>query len=74
MKYRKIFIFNRTKKKADQIKEDFIKKLKKSLKSEIYSDNLKNINSELEKTDLLRYFHFFIKLLFYQIFEIRYIN
>ena len=53
MKYRKIFIFNRTKKKADQIKEDFIKKLKKSLKSEIYSDNLKNINSELEKTDLL---------------------
>jgi shikimate dehydrogenase len=52
MRYKKIIIFNRTKKNAEKIKKDFIKNFSSNLKIKIVCENLKNLKRNLEKTDL----------------------
>ena len=53
MRYKKISIFNRTKKNAEKIRKDFIKKFSSNLKIKIISKNLKNLKRNLKETDLL---------------------
>jgi len=52
MRYKKIIIFNRTKKNAEKIRKDFIKNFSSNLKIKIVCENLKNLKRNLEKTDL----------------------
>ena len=53
MRYKKIIIFNRTKKNAEKIRKDFIKNFSSNLKIKIVCENLKNLKRNLEKIDLL---------------------
>ena len=53
MLYKKITIFNRTKKNAEKIKKDFIKNFSSNLKIKIMCENLKNLKKNLEEIDLL---------------------
>ena len=53
MRYKKIIIFNRTKKNAEKIKKDFLKNFTTNLETKITYDDLKSIKKNIEKTDLL---------------------
>ena len=53
MGYKKINIFNRTKKNAEKIKKDFIRNFSSNLKIKIVCENLKNLEENLDKSDLL---------------------
>ena len=53
LKYKEIFLFNRTLKKAEKIKRDFKKNFPNKLNTNIVCDNIKNINVMLSKSDLL---------------------
>ncbi len=52
-RYKKITIFNRTKKKAEKIRKDFIKNFPSSGKIKIICKNLKNLKKNIDETDLL---------------------
>tara|TARA_Y100000590_G_scaffold467486_1_gene646538 strand:+ start:737 stop:1588 length:852 start_codon:yes stop_codon:yes gene_type:complete len=53
MNYKKVFLFYRTKKKAESIKYDFSKNYKNTLKTKIYCNDIKKIEKSLKKTDIL---------------------
>ena len=53
MKYNKVILCNRTKKKAEKIKKDFQKKFSRNLKTKIVYDELKNTKKHLKSIDLL---------------------
>ena len=53
MNFKKIILFNRTKKKAEIIKNDFIKKIPKNLKTKINCENLEKIKKNIKQISLL---------------------
>ena len=53
MKYKKIIIYNRTKKNAEIIKKDLLEKHPKNLPTKINCENLKKIKNNIKKTNLL---------------------
>ena len=53
MRYKKIIIFNRTKKNAEKIRKDFLKNFSSNLKTKIVCENLKNLKRNLEEINLL---------------------
>ena len=53
MKYKRVILFNRTKKNAEKIKKDFLKNFTTNLETKITYDDLKSIKKNIEKTDLL---------------------
>ena len=53
MNYKKIIIYNRTKKNAEIIKKDLLKKHSRKLQTKINCENLKKIKNNIKKTNLL---------------------
>ena len=53
MNYKKIIIYNRTKKNAEIIKKDLLKKHSSKLQTKINCENLKKIKNNIKKTNLL---------------------
>ena len=53
MNYKKIIIYNRTKKNAEIIKKDLLKKHSSKLQTKISCENLKKIKNNIKKTNLL---------------------
>tara|TARA_B100000929_G_scaffold268648_1_gene237598 strand:- start:197 stop:1042 length:846 start_codon:yes stop_codon:yes gene_type:complete len=53
MKYKKIIIYNRTKKNAEIIKKDLLKRHSSNLPTKINCENLKKIKNNIKKTNLL---------------------
>ena len=53
MSYKKIIIYNRTKKNAEIIKKDLLKKHSSKLQTKINCENLKKIKNNIKKTNLL---------------------
>ena len=53
MNYKKIIIYNRTKKNAEIIKKDLLKKHLSKLQTKINCENLKKIKNNIKKTNLL---------------------
>ena len=53
MKYKKIILYNRTKKNAEIIKKDFLKRFSNDLKTKISCKDLKKTKNNIKQTDLL---------------------
>tara|TARA_Y100000590_G_scaffold420886_1_gene524044 strand:+ start:1224 stop:2069 length:846 start_codon:yes stop_codon:yes gene_type:complete len=53
MNFKKIILFNRTKKNAEIIKNDFQKKFAKKIKTKINCENLKKMKNSIEQLNLL---------------------
>ena len=53
MKYKRIIIYSRTKKNAETIKKDFLKKFPNNLKTKISCEDLKKIKENIKQTNFL---------------------